>query len=60
MRKLRDAHWITLQPLSDVMRCRLPLQRGVHGQHNLVNPAHSDPFYELADGEVFGTDTVQR
>ena len=38
----------------------LPFQRGVHRQHDLVDPASGNAPHELVDGEILRADPVER
>lgn len=58
--ELGDAHGIALKPFGDVVRGGLAFERGIHGQHHFVDAASSDPLDQLADGQVFRTNSVER
>src|SRR3546814_10940054 len=52
MSELRQANRILIDPFSNVMGCRLPLQRRVHGQYHLVNAATRNPPDQPVDVKI--------
>jgi methionyl-tRNA formyltransferase len=58
--ELRDADGKAFDPFRQIMSGRLPLQRGVHRQDDLVDIARFDAGDERVDGKVFGTDAFER
>src|SRR5512140_4014994 len=60
MRELGDADWEALDPLGDVMRRGLALQRRVHCQHDLVDTARLDPADERIDRQILGPHAFER
>ena len=49
MRELGNANRIVLQPLGDVVRGRLPLERRVHGEQDFIDPAFLDAVEQAID-----------
>src|SRR3546814_15643100 len=60
MRQLGDAHRKPLDPLGDIMRGGLALERGVHRQHDLVYPARFDPADERIERQILGPHAFER
>src|SRR3546814_802105 len=60
MRELRQPYRITLEPLGEIMCGRLPLQRRVHREHDLVDPAGGDARDQGIDAEVLRANAFQR
>lgn len=60
MRKTRDGLELALETVGDVMRCRLAINSGVHGQDHFFDLALADAFDEPADVEIVGTDAIER
>ena len=57
--KLRQPDREFLQSLGEVMSCRLPLERGVHGKDDFLDAAGAHTLNEAVDCEVFGTNPLQ-
>src|SRR3546814_6179593 len=60
MRDLLKANRILIDPFSNVMGCRLPLQRRVHGQDHLVNAASRNPADQRVDGKILRSYSFKR
>ena len=60
MRQLTETDGKTLKSLDQIMCSSLALERGVHGEHNLVHSAFRYPSNEPIDAEVPRTYSLQR
>jgi hypothetical protein len=60
VRQCRDPHWQARQPVGDIMRSRLTLQRGIHGEDNFVDPTGSDACDQCVDAQILWRNAIQR
>ena len=60
MRKLCHPHRKAIDPVRDVMRGRLPLQRGIHRQDHFVDAPGLNPPDQRIDRQIFRADAFQR
>ena len=60
VRELGDPQRIGFEPFGEVVRGGLPFERGVHGKHDLVDPARGHALDQLADGEILGANAFER
>ena len=59
MGQLGQADGVIFEPFGKIMRGSLPIQRGIHRQHNLVDAANRHSRYQAVDIEIFGPNAVQ-
>lgn len=59
VRELRQAHRIGFEPVGDVMRRRLPLKRGIHGEHHFIHPAFGYAGNQTVDCQILRTHPVE-
>ena len=51
MRQLGQAYRKLFKPFREIMRGCLPLQRGVHGQHDFIDTARGNPANAAEDDQ---------
>ena len=60
MRETRDRHGLAFEAVGDVMRGRLTINGGVHGEDHFFDLALGDAFDEHTDVEIIGTNAIKR
>ncbi len=60
MRQLRQPHRIGLEPVGNVMRGSLSLERRIHRKHHFIDTTRRDTRDKAVDGQILGPHAIER